>query len=449
MKFIILGIGRVGETIAKSFIKDNNDVTIIDRDAERVHYIVDKYDVMGICAMALERDVLINSGISMADFFIACSSHDEVNLLACTLAKKLGAKKTIARVRDPKYFKEVGKIRDELGIDFAFNPELRAASDIARILRFPYSSEVESFAGGRVIMASFTVAENSPIVNKTLKEISSISTRKVLFALVKRKDQFYIPRGDFTILAGDEAYLLAPEEEITVFLKKIKAYKQRSKSVLLVGGGKIAYYLAKELVSQKTKVKIIEKDKQRCLLLADLIPSATIINGDGTDEELLLEEGIKDYSACVALTGVDEENTVISLYAMQKGVDKVIAKLERDSVIKMTKGLGVKAVVSPKESVSDHIIRFVRANSLNHKAGINTLHRFGSNVEVSEFLAGEDFLKLNVPLKDLKIKSGILIGGIVRKDEFIHPNGDETISKGDRIILISTKKFNTLAEILK
>lgn len=449
MKIIILGVGRVGETLVKNFILENNQVTVIDENPERVQAIVNKYDVFGITAGGLERDVLIDLNVSNVDFFIACTSHDEMNLLSCALAKKLGAKKTIARVRDPQYFREVGKIRDELGIDLAFNPELRAASDIARILRFPYADDVETFAGGRVVMVSLIVNDSNPIVNKNLREISSTYKQKVLFSLVKRKEEYFIPNGDFTILAGDVIYLLAEEEDIANFLKKLKVYKQKSKSVFIVGGGKVAFYLAKELANHKVDVKIVEKDKERCLELANDIPSATIINGDGTDDELLIEEGITNYAAFVALTGVDEENTIVSLFANSKGVKKIITKLERDSVIKMTKKLGVNTVISPREAISNHIIRFIRSNSFKEDASLNTLYKLGQNVEVLEFVAKEDFKGLNVPLKQLKIKSGVLVGGIVRKEDYILPTGDEVISKGDRVIVITSKKLTSLSNILK
>ncbi len=449
MKFLILGVGRVGETLVQNFIKDNNSITIIDRNPQTVQTIVNKYDVMGITARGLEKDVLVDADISSTDFFIACTSHDEMNILSCALAKKLGAKKTIARVRDPQYFKEFGKIREELGVDLAFNPELRAASDIARILRFPYSESVESFSGGRVIMINFTVSQKSPIANKNLKQISEEFKQKVLFALIKRKEEYFIPNGAFTILEGDLVYLLAPEENLTAFLKKIKIYKQRAKSVFIVGGGKIAFYLAKELADLKTEIKIIEKNKDKCLELANEIPSATIINGDGTDDELLLEEGIKSYSAMVALTGIDEENTIVSLYAISNGVPKVIAKLERDSVIKMTKKLGVNTIVSPRESICNHIIRFVRANSLKENAEINTLYKVGSSVEVLEFTVDKRFSSFNKPLKDFKFKSGVLIGGIVRRENYILPSGEDCFNSGDRVIVITTKKISKLSDVLK
>ncbi len=449
MKFIIVGVGKVGETLIKNIVKENHDIIIVDTNKVVVENIVNKYDVRGVCASGLERDVLKDAGVETADFFLSCTSHDEMNILCCALAKKLGAKQTIARVRDPGYFKEVGKIRDELGIDLAFNPELRAASEIAQILRFPFASKVERFAGGNVVLCEFAIKEDNPIRGLSLREITSKYLCKVLCVLVERKGKIFIPKGDFVLLEDDIISVVASDEELIKFLKNINMYKQAVKSVFIVGGGKISYYLSRELVKNKVSVKIIEVDRTRCEELAGLLPKATIICGDGTEEELLMEENIKGSDAFVALTGVDEENAIISLYAKQLGVSKVVSKVDRDAVYSMSKGLGLDSVVSPRLAIADQITKFVRAQQEDVGGGINTFYTLGGKAEAIEFTATEKFKKIGVPIKEMNIKKNTLIGGLVRGGEYILPTGNEGIFVGDRVIVITTLgQIKRLSDIL-
>ncbi len=452
MNLIILGAGKVGETLIGNFIKENHDITVVDIDSTTVQSVINRYDVQGIVGGGVERSVLLEAGVDKADFFIACTSRDEMNILSCILARKLGAKRTIARVRDPEYFKEMDNMREDLGLDFAFNPELATAIEIAQVLKFPSAKNVEEFATGRARMVEFDILSGNPIISKSLKEISKEFGNKFLVGIVKRGDKVFIPHGDFVIEEGDVVSIIASETEIIHFCKKIKIFKPRAKSVFIIGGGKISYYLAKELLDSGVSVKIIEKNEQRAEELSALLPSVTVILGDGTEQNLLKEESFDKVDACVTLTGMDEENVIISLFAKQSEVDKIITKVDRSSVLNMVKQLGLDTVVSPRNVIANHIVRFVRAyqNVNVGDDGIDTLYRIGEQAEAIEFTTGENFVGRDKPLKDLSIKDNVLIGGIVRNGEFILPSGDSKIKVGDRVIVVTAEQHITeLSKILK
>lgn len=449
MNLVIVGAGKIGSTLVQNFLNEKHDIVVIDKDSEVLSDVVNRYDVQGIVGEGIERNTLIEAGVESADFFIACTPRDEMNILACVLAKKLGAKQTIARVRDPEFFKEMDNMKNEVGLDFFFNPEQRTAVEIAEVLKFPSSKSVESFAGGRANMVEFVINEGNPLIGKSLMQISKEYNCKVLIAMVNRLGKIIIPRGDFVVKKGDEIYILAPATEILAFSKKIKMFKPRAKSVLIAGGGKIAYYLAQDLIGSGVDVKIIENNKERAELLATYLDKATIIFGDATEHELLDEEGIKNSDAIVTLTGIDEENVIISLYAQSKGVDKVITKVDRSSINSMVKKLGLDTIVSPRVAIANHIIRFVRAHQAESGSGINTLYKLHDKVEALEFTVHEDFSALNVCLKDLKLQRNILVGGIVRGEEYIMPTGNSWLEKGDKVIVLTgAKNITELSQIL-
>lgn len=438
MNIVIVGAGKVGETLVSHFVREKHDLVVVDEDYDIIDGIVNRYDVKGLVGGGLERKVLVDAGVDKADLLIACTSHDEVNILCCVLAKKIGVRRTVARVRDPQYFKEMENMREDLGLDFAFNPELTTAMEIAHVLKFPSAKSVENFAGGRARMAEFEINDNNPLIGKTLRQISKEYGSKILIGVVKRGDKAIVPHGDFALAAGDSVYIIANEQEIVSFCKKLKIYKPKAKSVFIVGGGKIGYYLAQELLKSGVSVKIVESDEERAEELSAMLPSATIIVGNGTDQEVLDEENLKGNDACITLTGMDEENVMISLYAKQSKVDKIITKIDRPSILKMVKMLGLDTVVTPRNVIANHIVRFVRAYSSGE--GADTLYKIGNRAEALEFIVKEDFNGVGIPLKDLPIKKSMLIGGIVRGDEFILPSGDSKIEIGDRIIIVSEEK---------
>ena len=450
MNLLIIGAGKVGSTLVQNFLNENHDIVVIDTDVSRVNDVVNRYDVQGIVGSGLTREVLVDAGAKTADFIIACTPRDEVNILCCVLAKKLGTKKTIARVRDPEYFNEMYNMKEDLGLDFFFNPELRTAKEIAEVLQFPSAKSVESFAGGSAEMICFHIGEGNPLNGKTLIEIAKEYGCKLLIGMVSRGEEVFIPRGDFTINVGDDVHIIASAAEIAKFSKKVKLFKPRAKNVFIIGGGKIAYYLAKELLSTGVDVKIVESDPVRAEELSKELEGATVILGDGTDHELLAEENMKRSDACVTLTGMDEENVIISLYASSKGVGKVITKVDRPSVLEMSKKLGLDTVVSPRECIANHIIRFVRAHQADTSSGINTLYKLDDKVEAIEFTVSDKFGFIGKRLKDMHFKRNILIGGIVRDGKYILPTGDSSIEKGDKVIVVSpARHVNDLSEIVR
>ncbi len=450
MNLVIIGLGKVGETLIQNFIQEKHDIIVIDTDANRVENVVNRYDVFGIVGSGLESASLSQANVADTDFLIACTSRDEVNILCCVLGKKLGAKRTVARVRDPEYFKEVDGMKEILGLDYAFNPELHTAIEIAQVLKFPSAKAIQRFGTNRAVMAEFDISEDSPLKGKALKEISSISGCKALIGVVQRGKDCFIPNGDFIIEEGDEIDVISSEAQLIAFCKKMKLFRRRAKNAFIVGGGKIAYYLTVELQKAGVDVKIVESDRARAEELSDSLPKATVIFGDGTDQELLDEESIKDSDACVVLTGMDEENVIVSLYAKQKGVKKVITKIDRASIINMVEMLGLDTVVSPKDIIANHIISFVRAHQADTGNGINTLYKLYDKVEALEFTVAETFPQQGVKLKDLSIKRNVLIGGIIRGNEFILPSGDTAFFAGDRVIVVTAvKQITDLTQILR
>ena len=449
MNIVIVGAGKVGETLIGNLVREKHDVAIVDQEYEIIKDIVNRYDVKGIVGGGLERSILIDAGVDKADFLIACTSRDEMNILCCVLAKKIGARYTIARVRDPEYFKELENMRTDLGLDYSFNPELATAIEIAQVLKFPSALSVESFGSGRTRMAEFEITANNPLVGKNLQQISREYGNKILIGVVQRGDKIIIPHGDYVVEIGDLIHIIGDEQEIVAFCKQLKIFKRRAKSVFIIGGGKITYYLAKDLLDSGVSVKIIEKNEARAEELSELLPKATILIGDGTYQEVLDEENLKGNDACITLTGMDEENVMISLYAKQSKVDKIITKIDRPSVLKLVGTLGLGTVVSPRNVIANHIVRFVRAFSSDKDGGADTLYRLGNKAEALEFTVVEGFKGVNVPLKELTLKKSVLIGGIVRDNEFILPSGDSTLNVGDRVIVVSETPFTNLSQILR
>lgn len=450
MNLVIVGAGNVGETLVENFIKENHDIVVVDVNPQRVSYVVDRYDVQGIVGGGVERSVLLDAGVEKADFVLACTSRDEVNILCSVLARKLGAKHTVARVRDPEYFKEMENMREEFGLDYFFNPERRAAIEIAQILKFPSAKNVESFADGKARMIEFDITDVNPVVGKSVMQISREYSTKILFGMVQRGSDVIIPRGDFVLQAEDSVHIIGSESEIEKFTKQLKIFKPKAKSVFIIGGGKIAYYLAKELMDSGVGVKIAEKDEDRATELSRDLPSATVLLLDATEQEALDEENLKGNDACVTLTGMDEENVIVSLYAKERGVGKVITKVERPSVQNMVKILGLDTIVSPRNAIANHIIRFVRAHKSETASGINTLYKLNDKVEAIEFTVGDGFNRVDTPIKNLGIERGVLVSGIVRDKEFILPSGDTELKKGDKVIVVtSVKNITELTQIIR
>ena len=446
MKIVILGVGKVGDTLVKNLINENHDIVVIDQNAEIINKIVNRYDVKGIIGSGIERDVLSSAEVSTANLFIACTSRDEINVLTCVLAKKLGVERTIARVRDPELFKEMGNMTDVFGLDLVFNPEYRTAMEISQILKFPSAKNVESFANGKALMIEFPILKGNPIIGKSLIEIAEYG-HKILFAMIERGEEVIIPRGVTKIQENDNVHIIATESEMTAFCKKLKIFKPRSKSIFIVGGGRVCYYLAKELAKSNTSVKIMESDLDRCQFLSEVLPKADVINSDATDQQGLEEENIKGTDACVVLTGSDETNVIVSLYAVKNKVQKVITKIANENVIDMVENMDLDSIVSPKTVIANHILRYVRATNVFASDVINNLYKLNDKTEALEFIVNENFRYIGKKLKDLKLKSNTLIGGIVRGNEFILPSGESEFNVGDTVIVVTEK--NQVSDFLE
>jgi trk system potassium uptake protein TrkA len=451
MKIIIIGDGKVGHTLAENLSKEGNDVTIIDKDPEPLKKASEYLDVMCIKGNGVSTKVLMEAGVKDADLLIAATTSDEMNMVCCLTAKKLGAEHTIARIRDPEYASELSVLKRELGLDMVINPELECAREIGRVLSHPTAVEVEPFAKGRVELVEVKVAGSMPVAGKKLKEISAGINQSILIGAVQREGEVIIPNGETRIEENDMIYVIGRPVDVHDFCTRVVPDSNTVRNVMIVGGGRVAYYLAKYLEEAKIRAKIIEIDRDRCYELSELLPNTLIINGDGSEETVLDSENLCDMDAFVAVTGRDEENLLTSLYARQCGVDKVIAKINRMTYASLIRNMGIDSVVSPKQITANGIIRYVRGLKNAMGNPVETLYRIiDGKAEALEFIAGQSTKFLNVPLRDLKLKSGILVAAIVRKNEIIIPHGKDAIKPGDSVILIVKDQlfsdFNDIVE---
>lgn len=436
-------------TIAEQLSQEDHDITIIDNNEKKLTSVTDKMDVLGVHGNGATLPILKEAGVEKTDLVIAVTATDELNMLSCLIAKKAGAKNTIARVRNPEYADVISAIKQDMGLSLSINPELACAMEIARVLKFPSMIKVDTFAKGRVELLQFVVPENSFIAGKKLKELGR--DHKVLICAAEREalDEAIIPTGDFTIQAGDKLSVVGDPYQELKFFKHIGIKSDRAKSLMIVGGGKIAYYLAKFMLTVKVDVKIIERDYARCEELADLLPEAVIIHGDGTDQALLLEEGIEYMDAFAALTGYDEENIVMSLYVSKMSNAKLITKVKRNPFMNITKTLNLGSVYSPRKVAADSIVRYVRSmqNSFDSGSNVKALtHIVDDKAEALEFVVKEGSPVTDIPLMQLKIKKNHIIGIINRSGKIIIPGGSDVLTAGDTVVVITTESGLTKLE---
>lgn len=449
MKIVIIGGGKVGRKVLEDFDLEGHDVVLIDLKTSVIEQIQDNYDVMGICGSGLDIEVLNDAGIRNANMVICVTDSDEVNTLCAIISKKLGAKACVARIRNREYFKQSRFIRNELGIDMIVNPDLYAASEISRMLRFPSTIKTETFARGRVELAQIKVPE--ALKDKPISEIYSKYKVKILICAVARGDEVIIPNGDFVLREGDRVHVTASHADMAEFMRLVLPENLRIRSVMIVGGGRISYYLANQLIESGIKVKIIESNEEKCRELSEYLPKADVIFGDGTDQELLNEEGIENTDAFVSLTGIDEENIVTSMYARMKKVDKVITKINRISFAQMLDTTGIDSVVTPKDITANIIVGYARAlNEVDSEPEVVSLYRIVSGrAEAVEFKVTKESELTSVPLKVLKLKKNILIAAIVSNNKTIIPGGTSTIEVGDTVMVVTTKNLKRLTDILE
>jgi len=439
MKIVIVGNGKLGFSLAESLVDEGHDVVIVDNNERVVRMARNSLDVACIQGNGIDQDVQIQAGVPSADLLIAVTSTDEQNILCCLLAKKLGAKHTIARVREPDYAKSVMTLRDELNLSLAINPEKEAATDISRILRFPSAMKVDYFAKGRIEIAELKLPADSPIIGHPLWKLSSLFKAQILICAVQRDNEVIIPNGDFVPQEGDRISLTAAPTDISQLFRTLGLTSTKTRTAMIVGGGKIAYYLIRELLEAGIRVKVLDRDEKRCELLAERYPKATVLCGDGSDRETLKEEGAEEVDALVALTGLDEENVVISMYAGACNVPKVITKVNHISFGEVLSKAGIECVITPHTIAANRILRYVRAMQSSSGGSMLALSKIvGGKVEAIEFKVNDDFKGKDTPLKTLKLKKNLLIVSIVRDGKILYPSGDDTLRSHDRVIVVTT-----------
>ncbi len=451
MKIIIVGCGKVGSTLLSSLALEGHDVVAIDSDPTVVDSITNIYDVMGVSGNGADCAVLDEAGADKAELFIAVTGSDELNMLSCFIAGKMGASHTIARIRKPEYNdRSLGFMRQQLGLSMSINPELLAAQELFNILKFPSAVKIETFARRNFAMIELRLRDGSPFVGEKLSELRAAFGTKFLICTVQRGGGVYIPDGNFELQAGDKIGLTATLSELQKLLKNMGIPQKKAKHVMILGGSRTAYYLAKMLTNTGSNVKIIEKEQQVCDELCDALPKAVVIHGDGTGQELLLEEGLASMDAFVSLTGMDEENILLSFFASSQEVPKVIAKVNRDELGAMAERLGLDTKVSPKNIISDVIVRYARALENSLGSPVETLYNLMDGAaEALEFIVNGDSRITGIPLRDLPTKRGILIAGIFRERKPIIPSGDDMILPGDRVIVIAAgQRLRDLSDIV-
>ncbi len=439
MKIIIVGDGKVGFTLAEHLSQEEHDVTVIDTNDDALRRASESLDVMCVKGNGASISALRESGADTADVVIAATSMDEVNMVCCLTAKRLGAKYVIARVRNVEYAAELATLKQELGIDMVINPENATAVEISRLLRFPSAANIETFYRGRVELIGFRVQEGDFIVGHPLSAQShKLQELPMLMCAVERCGEVTIPDGSFVPQAEDRLYLIGQPRGLTDFFKLLGRYTPRLKDVFLVGGGRIAHYLTAILEHLGMRVKIVERSMDRCRHLSEVLPRTMVICGDGTDQELLEQENISAADAFVALTDRDEDNLIISLYAMQQGLKKVVAKSNRQNYAGIARAVGLDSVISPKFITANQILQVVRGMQNSKGSVMNALYRIaGGHAEAMEFLANDTTRNLGIPLKDLRLKKGILIAVLVHQNRIIIPDGSSILSQGDTVIIVS------------
>ena len=437
LNIIIVGCGKVGMTLIEQLSKEGHDITIIDKNAAKVQEMSNLYDIMGLVGNGASYSVQMEAGIENADLIIAVTASDELNLLCCTVAKQVGDCAAIARVRTPDYSKEAGYLREKLGLTMIINPE--ASLETARILYLPTALEVNSFAHGQAEIVKFKIPEGNLLDGMTIATLGKSITNEILICAIEREGEVYIPGGNFQMAKDDIVSFVAPRRHIRSFLKKIGFKTKQVKDAMIVGGGKASYYLAKQLIAMGIDVKIIEQNKERCEELSILLPEAIIINGDGTDEEVLREEGIEYAQAFIPLTGIDEENIMLTLHAKQVSNAKLITKINRSTFKNVISKLDLGSVIYPRYITSEAIIAYVRAKKNSTNSNIETLyHMFDNRAEAIEFRVDEPSSVTGIPLKDLMLKNDLLVSFIYRNGKVQIPSGLDTIEVGDTVMIVTT-----------
>lgn len=454
MKIVVAGCGNVGYTLAEQLSSEGHEITLLDTDGERLEFVVDTLDIQGVEGNAISYNVLKEAGLENADLFIAVTNEDEINMLGCLMARKIGNCKTIARVRNPQYFEDIKYIKEELGLSMHVNPESAAAREMSMLIQIPSAMDIDTFDKSRINMISMKIPENSSLANMAIYDIRTKVSPNMLVCVVRRGEETFIPNGMCLLREGDIISFVIPMDEVYSVFKKAGIKARNIKNVMIAGGGRISYYLAKLLIKSGIKVKLIEKDRAKCEELSELLPEAMIICGNVTNQSLLMEEGIKNTDAFVSVTDRDEENIMLSLYADKVSEGKVITKIKNMTFEEIVQGLNIGSIVDPKNIIAESIVQYVRALQNSYGSNVETLYRIAEGkAEALEFNVNNtyDINKLvGKPLMNVNLKENLLICSIKRGDKTIIPTGRDTIELGDKVIVVTTEiGLEDIRDILK
>ncbi len=443
MQIVIIGNGSLGDSLIEYISREGHNITVIDENDESVNAVVNKYDVMGVCGSGASVEIQKDAGVETADVVISVAGGDELNLLCCMIAKRLGAKHTIARVRDPRYLNQQSFIESELGIDVIVNPEYEAAREAGRLIRFPAAMKLEKFAQGKLEVVEISIGKDHPFIGQPLIKFKSKYNTNALICAVKRGDNVMIPRADYVIAEGDSISIAASRAEITELFVKIGFVVRQLHDIVIIGGDSTARYLAGQLSEGGFKVKVIEQDEAKCEDMSELFPKATVICGDPADPEVLDDEGIAAADACVVMTQSDQRNFIISMFAKTRKVKKIISKLASPTFVRLASNAGIDSNITPGVIVASKVIRYLRGiagtSELKNAGELKSLHKLvGGRIEALEFDVAEDFDALGIPLRQVKLKKNLLIAALIRENDVIYPNGETALSAKDSVIIMTT-----------
>ncbi len=440
MNIIVVGAGKIGFTLTQYLTREGHDVTVIDRNPDRTGLVNTTLDAISI-AGAVDIELLKLAGVGSADLLIAATDSDEANILCCMMGRKLGVKHTIARVRQQNHYDAVMLLRDELGLSMTINPENDTAREISRVLRFPSAAKVEPFAKGQAELVEFRLREGNPLCGMTLKNFHGRFGRGTLICAVRRGEQVHIPDGDFVLQADDSVNVVGAPKHIHALFRALDIFKKSAKDVMIVGGGQVGVYLGRQLLGMGIRVKIVEKDPEKCRHIKDLLPKAEVICADGSRPDVLEEEGLREADALVSITGTDEINIILGAYARSVGVEKAVAKVNEDHLISLATSFGLEEPVQPRFITAQQVLQYVRSmENASSSSGVEMLRRIlDGKLEVLEFRAGVSSPCVGVALRDLPTRKDVLVAAIIRDGKCIIPGGSDEIWAGDSVLAVTTR----------